>query len=303
MIEKIKEVTKEFFDCKDLKTWLKLFSVLTWNKIGFARTRNRLKIYETTITQELLFAFRMFAEGTNLPIELFEALSEKTNGNDFEILIEIGYNKYVMFPCQAKIIYANGGYKAIDHLVSNKQQITLLTNYANKYGGIPIYLFYNYFCPSSELNKIIKTLNYDIEEYGCSIVDASYIEANFFKFDNSILKINKIPKFSHLHPSPAIPFHQVIDMVGNYNKIKYLFKHFFIHQNKEIKIYSREELLNDKNWSDLVPMPYIGRIEPENQKTLNKLNNDEIEHEFSPKFRFIFSIEKNEKKVTIGAIG
>lgn len=302
MIENIAKVSKEFLECQDLKTWLKLFSVLTWNKIGFTRTRNRLKIYETTITQDLLFQFRLFAEATPLPIELFEAKSEKTNGNDFEFLIEVHENQYLMLPCQAKIIYKNGKYMAIDHNVSNFQQIQLLTKYAKNHGGIPIYLFYNYYDNYKEIEKIREKINYDIEELGCSIVDALYLKDKFFKFEGIDLKINTLPNFKNIHPNPAIPFHQIIDLVDNFENINSFFEHSS-KNNKKVFLYSREDLLKDDDWKDLVPMPYIGRTEPEKQINYSVLDRENYVPEFAPKFRFIISKEKQERKISISTIG
>jgi hypothetical protein len=130
----------------NIEEFLKRISWSVWDRIGFARTRRGLKIFETTITQNLLFNIMYAHQYLKLPIYLFEAHSEATNGNDIEFFIQCG-NNYVLFPVQAKIIYPNNKYKMIDHLVGGKQQIDLLTDYAKQKQGYPIYWLYNYVNP------------------------------------------------------------------------------------------------------------------------------------------------------------
>lgn len=302
MIEKIKKTSLEFHQCQDIETWLKLFSVLTWNKIGFARSRDRLKIYETTITQELLFNFRLFAEATPIPIEIFEASSEKTNGNDFEILIEVEQG-YILLPCQAKIIWSGDKYQAITHTVGNEFQINLLVNYAEKKGGFPIYMLYN-FCENYQLQYEIRNkIDFDIEEYGCSLVPAIFVKENFYnKRTDKYGKLQwKVPTFEDLHPVAATPFYHICKLIGNLNYLTSLLKNTNI-QNNIIKIYTREELIEDDNWIDLVPIPHLGKIENPFQKFNISANSALIRQEFSPKFRFILSKEKIKKGTRISTL-
>ena len=94
---------------------MKNLSIETWERIGFARSRPGLKIYETTITQNLLFELKKFSERHKITqIDMFEATNEKTNGNDLEIFLRVG-SKYLCLPTQAKIIYGNGKYPRMEH--------------------------------------------------------------------------------------------------------------------------------------------------------------------------------------------
>lgn len=62
---------------------LQYLALSVWERIKFTHTHKNLKIYETTITQNLLFDINFVKSlYTRLPISIYEARNENTNGND-----------------------------------------------------------------------------------------------------------------------------------------------------------------------------------------------------------------------------
>jgi len=279
----------------DAESWLKAFSFSTWQRIEFARTRGRLRIHETTITQTLLIDFRLISEQLNLPIEMFESVSEETNGNDFEVFVEVSKNTYVMFPCQAKIIYqpANN-YPRIGHKVGEGafHQIDLLVEYAERVGGFPSYIFYN-FCNNEIWNEEIQgKIDFDIELFGCSLSSAQFIKDDFRIGQPG----SRIPNFKDLHPKCAIPFHYIIRLTENKNA---LFNFVSGDSIDNLRVHSREELMDDIDWADLRSVPQIGKIAPEKSARDFERINENYPIGFRPKFRFIFSRRSRKKGTRI----
>lgn len=296
-IDIIKESLLNLIKNADLKSFFRHFSILTWNKLGFSFYKNRLKIYETTITQDLLFQFMLLEKESNLAIELFESNLEETNGNDLEILIETEKG-YIMLPCQAKIIKRGSNkYTMINHSVKNKYQIELLLEYGLKKKGAPIYLFYN-FCDNIEwIYEVSKEIKFDISEYGCSFVLAENISSIISINIDGNKKAYKIPSFIDIHPKLAKPFHFMTNLIGN---SQYILELFGKETYNFIKYYNRDELLEDELWHNMIPTPHIGKIEPSLTK---EFIEDEIMDKFSPRFRIILSIIKKEITTKIARIG
>lgn len=285
-----------------LVNWLKLFSLETWDRISFARSRVGLKIYETTITQNLLLNITAFAETEILPIEIFEATSEKSNGNDVEIVIEIEENKYIILPCQAKIIKKNKKYSSIKHKVGKtKDQIDLLIQYAQKVKGIPIYLFYNFFDENSYLENVEKEIrkryrSFNYEHYGCSIASAHSIKNNFkgLSLEGNIKW--KIPSFKDLHPSIAVPLYFI---ALNHNLDS--FKKLFLTAStpiQSVKVYSRDEIVNTNLWRNFHSTPSIGYITPQGGSFKNVTSSKQ----FTPSFRVILHKDFYKRENTISII-
>ncbi|UFS63639.1 hypothetical protein LOH54_05775 [Sulfurimonas sp. HSL-3221] len=149
----------------------------TWYRLKFTRTNaSQLKLFETTITQNLLFELAKFSEHcTFKQVKAFEAINERVNGNDIEFFVQQPNGKYLFFPMQAKVLYPSNKYEQIPY----KNQNTDLINYASKKKGYPLYLLYNY-----------SPQHTSYQHYGCSIVDAHYMKSIF----NSIN-----PTFDDLH--------------------------------------------------------------------------------------------------------
>jgi len=133
---------------------LAYLSTHTWEKLKFSSMQSSeySKIYETDISN---FLVSEIAEATlehPLPIRLFHSKKESVNGNDFEVIIPIATNQYILFPCQAKRLYVaneqnnnfDAQYEALGHVTGSAKtlQILSLLNYAKKNYGFPLYLFW-----------------------------------------------------------------------------------------------------------------------------------------------------------------
>src|SRR5262245_16984581 len=104
-------VKNRFATDPNLCDLFRLLSIETWKMIEYAYIKPRVKVFETTVTQNLIFSINAFNDQYRLNIEVLEALDEKTNGNDFELIIRFpddGIEYYA--PIQAKKVYRNGRY-------------------------------------------------------------------------------------------------------------------------------------------------------------------------------------------------
>ena len=186
-------------------SYVRMLSFMTWRRINFCRN-NKLKIYETTITQNILFF--LFSFPRLLPgIKLYESTDESSNGND--LLIEINTrNGLLKLPAQCKIIYSDGKYPALRH----GDQINDLINYAESPGiqGIPIYIFYNWFDPFT-IVKNLCGIDVEASDYGCTYVDAYTLKNNFTRgLDSNGYPKWKIPHFNDLHPNLCDPLWRLV---------------------------------------------------------------------------------------------
>lgn len=258
---------------------LKRLSIDTWKRIGFVRTRKGLKIYETTITQNLLFELKKFSELCPTNVQIYEATNEKVNGNDIEIFLQVG-SHYIYLPTQAKILYKNSKYTAMDH----GNQINDLILYSKRVGGFPLYLLYNY---DNDRSLI---------EYGCSLIPANYLLKNF-AFARTIksgVKRWTIPSFKDLHPTIALPWHNFFcttvtitqrtpDGEFSYTEDRFTTKNL---KDESLKYYTLEDLTNDVNWKEFSLKENI--VENINSET-------NIENKYSPRFRLILSFNKQDR--------
>ncbi len=165
---------------KDFCEWLEHYQKAVWHRIGHSRSIKRMKVYETVITQNLVFdlALKKFPSVT-----IYESNNENKNGSDLIVYIVCG--KWLKkFAVQAKIVYSNGKFPMIDHTVGKTgvHQIDLLINYANTKNMHSAYMFYGY--EKSSFN----------DDFGISLADANTIKSNYF----SSPPIVKIPKMDEL---------------------------------------------------------------------------------------------------------
>jgi len=197
----------------------KLLSIETWKRIEYAYLKPGVKVFETTITQNLIFSINAYNDQYNLNIDIFEALDEKTNGNDFELIIRFpadGISYYA--PIQAKKIYRTGKYDSMDHGV----QIESLMDYANRNDAKPFYLLYNF--TTTPINDGV-TLTTPNELTGCTLVSADYLFNNHY---NQRTNRNGdlawlIPDFYDLNPNEAFPWHELVcpnNVKEFYDKLK-----------------------------------------------------------------------------------
>ena len=270
--------------------WASLFAAITWNKIGFARRIKGFKIYETSVTQELVFQFYLSSASRQVPIEIYESRNENANGNDLEIFIETSEG-YISFPTQAKILNSKNQYSKINHESGGRYQIDSLIQYAERNGGVPLYLLYNHVFDEN-WNQFIKPDNWlDIELYGCSFAPARVLREKFYQEDkgqDGVVTWQK-PSFQDLHPHFAVPFHtlfsEVLQKSINDWNVKLL-----IPEMKTIRWYTKDEITLEEDWKDLAPLPAIGKI-PMEYEFVNSVRAIENLNNFSPKFRILITKE------------
>ncbi len=184
----------------------KLLSIETWKRLEYAYIKPRVKVFETTLTQNLIFTINAYADQLPLNIEIFEAKDENTNGNDFELIIRYpAENLEYYAPIQAKKVYRNSKYNSMDH----GDQILSLINYAKLNRAKAFYLLYNYHSVSAIRPRAVESM-------GCTLISADYLYQNFYNKRISIgdggVKRKKwiIPNFNDLNPSPAFPWHDLV---------------------------------------------------------------------------------------------
>jgi len=266
-------------------------SIETWERIAFARTRFGLKIFETTITQNLIY--NLTKNKTKNGIILFEAIDEATNGNDIEIFVKTK-GGYLFLPTQAKIIYnQRNNYPKMEH----GNQINDLIAYANLYSGIPFYLLYNYY-PNSEyaFTQNICGVKCKKEYLGCTLVSATYLLDNF-AFKAKITKGKRkgspkwiIPKFVDLHNnninSIAKPWF-ILSCCGSHLTAKDLVRKLTPSTTYEnlnwdkIHEIQEEDFFYDQAWKE---------IEIESLESVD-ISKREYQY-FKPKFRIVINAEK-----------
>jgi len=264
----------------------RLLSCDTWKRIYLAR-RGGLKIYETTITQNLLYILYLFKSKTSSHISIDESTDEKANGNDLEIVVNTA-SGFVKLPTQAKIIYVNEKYSALKH----KNQIHDLITYAStgKVKGIPLYLFYNYSSSHFLIPQSICGKTVNRKDYGCTICDAYTLRDNFaysaLGSDKNGYQNWIIPSFSDLHPTFCNPFwviaccHSNVDTVDNLRRVLKVEEY-----DLEIKIYSKDELMEETFWQPL-SLENVD-IEGDSLTYADNINYSRKQSGFNPKFRII----------------
>jgi hypothetical protein len=211
----------------------------TWARIFFSRKTPRLKIHETSVSQNLVYEMNLI-KGTSpfLDFDIFESTDEKANGDDLELTVKHADGKYYTYAIQSKIIYhrrskgiANlreGYYKQLKHWVGKgarrKKQVDLLIAYSKKHGFMPLYLLYNY---------VEKSFDYGIEAalYGCTVVSAQYLKDNYTSADGNL--DDKV-KFSDLHTKNAFPWHELVCVLPYLSRADWEKRMLFEEQNSMI---------------------------------------------------------------------
>lgn len=296
--ELIQELTQKILSRQSLCSWSQLFAALTWNKIGFTGNRKRLRITETTFTQDLVFNFWLIARDNRLSVEIYESKNEKANGNDFEIFVETDKG-YLLLPTQSKLIKTNGSYASIRHQVRGYDQINLLIDYAKRNNGIPLYLFYNYYFNPQFINWIEKEITFPVECYGCSIASATNIKESFYnkKIKKDGSKIWVIPHFESLHPLQALPLHFLICSAEEKDMTSLIHQLHDGEYQEPFHYHSREELDDHTGWTNLAPPPAIGFIPGDDQKALFEKLRTVASPEFLPGYRIVISKERRKSSL------
>lgn len=199
-------VKNKFAATPNLCDLFKLLSIETWKRMEHAYLKRGMKVFETTITQNLIFTINAFNEQYNLNIDIFEALDERTNGNDFELIIRFP-NANVEFyaPVQSKKVYRDGRYVSMNH----GGQIQSLIDYAKANDAKPFYLLYN--VTSEPIPNAVLFSN-PLELTGCTLIPADYLYTSYYnaktKKDGNLAW--KIPYFDDLNPHIAFPWHKLV---------------------------------------------------------------------------------------------
>jgi hypothetical protein len=162
----------------NLIDWLNHFATDTWHRIEFCHRNERNYIFETTITQNLVFEF-LKLESQGFPLHIEESTNERANGNDLEIIVQSQHG-FIILPCQCKIVNKEGDYGTIFHKTRDKLQIDTLLEYGQKFHGLPIYLLYNYNNDDMVNQAIYRQSRLPVNLFGCSFTDASFIRHRYF---------------------------------------------------------------------------------------------------------------------------
>ena len=269
---------QQYNNSRQLKDWFSKFSVDTWDRLS-----QQSKFGETSVTDTLISDLERLIknEFPRLPFRLFHTKNEPKNGNDLEIVLPLGNDKYVIFPCQAKRLYSSEVYEQMKH----HRQIEKLIKYAKSIGGYPIYLLYN--CVNDK--EYIKTeygkqVKYP-EELGCSIISAEYILEKFSD-KKGATELSKNPNFKDLH-LPAKPLSIITDsMLPNF--IKSLKKDWHQNSQFEPKYYSLKELQNSNMWIE-INIKTTRKMSPNIFK--NILDIEDYAQPFEPAFRILLTEE------------
>lgn len=264
----LSEVLKLKSDCDFCQKMIDL-SHDTWDRINFTRINSLpLKIYETTITQNLLFELAKFSENCEFKqVKAYEAKNEKVNGNDIEFFIQQPNGQYKFLPMQAKILYhPSNKYEKIPY----KKQNQNLINYANvntyNIKGTPLYLLYNYY-----------PLDPSFRDFGCSIVGAKYIQNNFSK---------NTPTFDDLHISNnvASPWYTLIcNVIDNGQNISQTDQELYDFYKSDSSSCTKDTFINQENWQE------IDLLDNGDMKKDQSIIEDDFETEFLPKYRVVIS--------------
>jgi hypothetical protein len=167
------------------------------------------------------------------------------------------------------------------HHNQNGYQIDLLEKYASKKGGLPLYLLYNFVNLSFDKKEMCE-IEFGIEQFGCSIINALYIKQNF-----PIIKNWKAPTFNDLHPSPALPWF-VIPCCFHYKTKKEILEMLSFKDNSpdSLKNYNIDEIRGDKDWKEILQFDNDSNNDDEEDKS--KFDSI-MSLDFSPKYRIIVS--------------
>lgn len=296
-MKKSQQYLKLFQKSLQLKDWLAYFSAITYEKLDkYKKYPSILSVGEVCINELFIDTILDAITKYNLPIRFFHAKDETSNGNDFEILLPFDKRHYLLFPCQAKKLYKNKRYKAIQHPVGeNKQeQILYLLDYAKEVGGFPLYFLYNY-VPDDFTFK--KYSGYEKELLGCTMISAFHLRDNYLQSNQRMKQIS----FSDIHP-PAVPLVKLADLYKrNFVVSELLLKVFGEVKYKKHKKaldnlvgYTMNDLINkkvvDKEWLEIHPTDKKRYIGIDMQPLKPQIESNE-KIEFNPKYRIIFTNE------------
>jgi len=235
-----------FEKTSNITDWLAYYSMIVWEELEVCQTIIGNKADETEFTNRFIREISKLLKKDEipLPIRLFHSKNEKTNGSDLEIVLQLKKNQNLIFPCQAKKLYVGdvknnlkAKYKKLNY-ENNGSQKKKLIKYAEKIGGFPLYLLYNY----SEHN-FKKDRDYPHKElYGCSLISAHHLSEH----------PPKAPTVQALHP-PAKPLTSIAKL-KNTSKLKDFWGE---SSNSQVETFSDEQIFNNHtDWREIAPPSY-----------------------------------------------
>lgn len=288
----------------NLCNWFQLCAYDTWRRIEFARNQRGLRIFETTITQNILYEFAIYKLLYNLNIDMYESADEEANGNDIEFEYTIG-DQVMKLPMQAKIIYRDGRYPRMEH----GSQIETLINYAEREGGYPLYILYNYYndIPAILNNRRECGVRYNVQQYGISLVSAFHLHDNYYQ--RRINRNNnlawRIPHFLELHPDIAIPWFKLAcckDINGPEDIINFFKPKNSPDRPKNLKTFKLKpkSKIESKKWRPLNLEKFVGE-KKQLLRNVDEIHSDtdslkNKEQVFNPKYRICINVKGKEAK-------
>lgn len=289
VIHSLKYLRRDFNIC-DL---FRAASYDTWERIAFSRTRPRMKIQETTITQNLVYEMNLFKWTFGIGgFSIYESTNEAAHGDDLEICVLQQSGHVYKYAVQAKILYHSlrnrnssrpirlddGKYDQFKHTSGGRNQIDLLLEFAAREGYIPIYLLYNY-VSATALNGAYCSIDFDVTQMGCSIVSAHYLKNHH---SNSAGNLKGSVRFSHLHTGRrryALPWFVLPCCFPGFN-LEQVTSALGLPENFSARSFDIQEVEQDNNrWNLLGPIA-------ETRTNSNKdFKQDQVG--FLPKYRFV----------------
>jgi hypothetical protein len=266
------ELWKKFIKNPKLAHFLHWYSNEAWESQQLAAIA---KVYEVELTNILVrsLARIIYENKTLLPIRLYHAVKESTNGRDLEIILNLKPNKNLKFHCQAKRLYLDDGnpatatYDQLNH--KHGHQLKLLISQSEQ-RAYPLYLLYNY----------SKLPQFD-SNYGCTVLSATYLERQAIQTNLAKLR------FQDLHP--------MAEPIDSFTKIK---NKSDIHRmwggTQGGDFYTDAEIFDaNKSWSECCPPKDATRTGPVpifDLSQLSRLNGVETRI-FTPKYRIVITPE------------
>jgi hypothetical protein len=283
---------EQFQESGSLTDLFYFISFFAWKRLK-SYSMQPIPVSEVEITNTLVHEIwdALMQESVRVPIRFFHAKDENTNGNDLEIVIPVDDNRYIILPCQAKRLYVNEAkdnlnakYKAIHHRVKKetpeeKEQICCLLDYAQKWSGFPIYLFYNY----TEYPIEVSSKYPHKELYGCTLVSAYHVFENHSVIENQKRKMIPFTFQDILSAKPLLSFldEQLLTKLTTFFGTSTSFN--------KLKFYTQYELLKQERWHETCP-PFEKidrRSDPRIIPIEEILSNDIEEYPFNPKYRIM----------------
>ena len=176
----------------------------TWRRLARAHLLGA-RLGEETLTDLLVLEMLHFQKSNALRVFHPTRLQESCWGADLLVWIRRRNGLSQFLAIQAKKLYPNGHYKALNHHVSpGIRQIDLLDTFAHQYHAIPLYLLYNHFNSGSPNSYWHCCRSPDIEQLGCTLAPS-------WKIDRAI-KLRGQRTFIAVHASaPSRPWRCAFD--------------------------------------------------------------------------------------------